>query len=130
VSKVRTEIKGVRGGNKQLWLKLNRGKVLDYYHENGLKATLVEFNLRASTFERFLDRKELNLDKLTKVDRALYISKTSIEMSREASRRVSEVEGKVEAMKPVIQVVYALGQAMRMAASLSGSTDLLKSGKK
>jgi len=51
---VEPKVKGLNGGQKNLWLRKsqNRVLVLSYYFENGLAATCLRFALKEETFRR------------------------------------------------------------------------------
>lgn len=51
---MRTELIGMNGGRKNLWINNHKKEILEYYAEHGLYSTLIEFNLQYDTFERFL----------------------------------------------------------------------------
>jgi hypothetical protein len=81
--------------------------------------------MKPNTLERFLTRREVNYEKLTKSDRSLLISQTAVELARESAQRVSHCERRLDTIEPVIQVVYALSQVLRMVERLPLPTDLI-----
>lgn len=51
---MRSELVGLNGGRKNLWIKNHKQEILEYYCERGLYLTLTEFNLQYDTFDRFI----------------------------------------------------------------------------
>lgn len=50
---MRPELKNMKGGTKQLYLRLHRSEVERYYFRYGPELTMREFNLKEDTLERF-----------------------------------------------------------------------------
>lgn len=48
---MRTDVVGLKGGAKQLWLKLHKREVLDYYLLHDIAATCEEFNMGILTVQ-------------------------------------------------------------------------------
>lgn len=111
-------LKGLSGGRKEMWLRENRQLVMNYFMEHGREATLERFMMEEDTLDRFLHRDEIHIDNYSKAERAVYISQTAIDMARESARRCTELEARLAALTPVVQVVYALSKALQMAAAL------------
>lgn len=121
---------GLSGGGKQLWLKQHRTEVLAYLSQNGPEATREQFLLKEDTLERFLTRREVDFDKMTKADRALAVSLTSIEMSRDNKQEISQLRQRLEVIEPAYQVMLAMGVALKAIERLPGVTDFLPSEEK
>jgi hypothetical protein len=105
---MRAELQGLNGGSKQFWLQTHRKEVEQYYFQHGPDATLVEFNMRQATLERFLARKgnDDRINRLSEADR--WVLRVTNEGIRETKRRVSELESWRVEVEPVI----AMGKAL------------------
>lgn len=68
---MRADIAGMKGGQKQFWLKCHRPEVLNFYNARGLEATLIEFNMAPDTLERFLAGSSVDRDRMTKAEARL-----------------------------------------------------------
>lgn len=122
-------VKGLRGGNKQMWLRTNRGEVEQYYHQNGPDATLKRFNMREDTLKRFFARRgdEIRITKLSENDR--YVMRVAMEGIREVKRRVSDLEEWKAEIEPIIQVgrgiISTLGSGYIQSQKIQGKKDPL-----
>lgn len=119
---------GLSGGSKQLWLRQHRSEIMTYYSEHGPEATKQQFVMKEDTFQRFLVQRQIKYGKMTKADRALAVSLTSIEMSRDNRRELSQLKQHVEALEPAYQAMVAMGIALKMTERLPGVVDFLPSG--
>lgn len=111
---MRDEVKGLKGGKKQFWLRVHRKEVENYYSAYGPEATMSEFNISADTLERFFQRKngEINMAKLSEADR--WVLTLSQEGLRELKGRVKNLEDWQQEMIPI----FELGK--NIASTLSG----------
>lgn len=105
---MRPELAGMKRGTKQMWLRVNRRQVENFYMVHGPEATMAEFNMMPATLERFFSRKneDIRLNRLSENDR--WVLKAAMEHDRAISRRVSELERWKEEVTPIINVVQAL----------------------
>lgn len=111
-------LRDLSGGKKQMWLRGNRQKVLEFYYANGEEATKKEFRLTHDTLNAFLNRPSVDYNKMTESKRALYIAQTAVDTARENTRRVFEVQEELRKIYPYVQFVYALSQLLRAAQVL------------
>jgi hypothetical protein len=103
---------GLSGGLKGQFLKQHRAEILSFYHQNGPDATLIRFNMRQNTLEVFLSGKSYNPESMTEAQRALEISKTSIEMSRANARQIAGLSEKYDELSPLLEIVKGVTRAM------------------
>lgn len=105
---MRPELKGMKAGDKRMWLRLHRKEVENFYFANGREATLKEFNMMPATLDRFFARKneDVRINRLSENDRWVY--KAAMEVHREDSRRISKLEDWRDETEPII----ALGRAI------------------
>lgn len=127
---VHPEVIGLNGGAKQFWLRHHRKEVENYYHAYGPDATLVRFNMKQDTLQRFFERasEDIRLLKLSESDRwVLRVCKAG---QRELERRVSDLEIWRSEIEPVIQVgrgiIATLEQSRIQSRKLPQNDDLLR----
>lgn len=99
---------GLNGGRKQFWLRVHRGDVLEYLGQHGVEATKAYFQLGDATYERFLRAREVKIEGLSTSERALMISKHSIELSRATKQELRELAERVAELEPVVAVGRAV----------------------
>jgi len=105
---MRSELSGLKGGKKQIWLRLHRKEVEAFYYAHGAEATLAEFNMSQTTLEDFFKRK--NTDerntRLSQADR--YIMEYARQSAAEVRARVRVLEDWRAEVTPIIEVGRAL----------------------
>jgi hypothetical protein len=105
---MRAELVGLKGGKKQLWLRLNRKQVDAFYLEHGPDATRAEYGLTGNTLERYLDRSRHDsiVNKLSQADK--WILEIARAGDAEVRGRVRDLEDWREQVQPVIDVGRSL----------------------
>jgi hypothetical protein len=105
---MREDLKGLKGGLKQHWLRMHRPEVTEFLNKNGRESALVEYNLRPATLDRFLENidKYIKLDKFSEADRM--VLRLSQEKDRELAGRIRKLEEEMAEARPAISVVKAL----------------------
>lgn len=91
----------MKGGTKQLWLRNNRQRVLDFYREAGKDETLIKFNMTESTFERFLGSNKEPVY-YTKADRAFIMAETARVAANECKSEVVNLRRQLEGFEVAV----------------------------
>ena len=113
-----SRVEGLSGGDKQLWLRIHRDEVLEYYHKHGPDDCMTRFNMREYTLRNFLISKPINYESFTKVDRALMKADQAIEAFYECRRRINDIEAELEETLPMVQIAYGFLDAIARATPI------------
>jgi len=126
---MRSELIGLKGGNKQKYLREHHVEVKQHYFEHGAEATRKEFNLKPDTLERVLklDGYYMRLNKWSQSDKEVY--RTVMEIRRDDTRRITRLEEKVTEFEPVIEfgrgIIRTLGQLQSQGQKIKSLEDPL-----
>ena len=129
-AEVHPGVAGLSGGKKQFWLRCNRKEVENFYGAFGPDDTLIRFNLKQDTLQRFFERqvRDLRLNKLSEADR--WVMRVCNEGIRECKRRLADLEDWQAKVEPVIQVgqgiIATLNQLQSESQQLPPKTDTLR----
>lgn len=65
------ELAGIKGGEKELWIRQNKTEILEYYDKNGIEATKNRYLLKSETLEALLGngRRQPFVQPFTKMDK-------------------------------------------------------------
>lgn len=124
---MRLELRGLKAGPKQKWLRLHRSEVERYYFRYGPELTMAEFNLKQDTLERFLKRKgdDERITRLSENDK--WVLRIANEGLRDVKRRLLVVEEFIEDATPVIELGRSIIKvAVGSIETKVGKTPLLK----
>lgn len=105
---MRPDLKGMKGGQKQFWLRVHRSEVEKYYHANGPEATMEEFCMSQATLERFWNRRgqDIQRNKWSQSDKEVYqVLMEGIRVERGRIRKLEEWRADVD---PFIQSARSL----------------------
>lgn len=112
-------LEGLSGGQKQKWLRENRGVVLAFMQDHSDVETMQHFRMSRYTYESFLAKGSKRPDDgMSRAERALLIAQNSNDRVVEVNHRLAKLERKLDMLTPAIKVIYGLSAVLKMAESL------------
>lgn len=89
------EYAGLKGGQKQMWLRQHRDEILEYMAKHNKGATMLKFGIaHPGTLDRLVKRETESEEKPTRFEvmKARGLAETSLEMSRESQRELRDLK--------------------------------------
>lgn len=130
--------KGLRGGKKQMWLRVNRDLVMRYCEQFGAEDTCEHFNMQRETLDKLYKQKNKEVP-FTKADRAMALAEIAKAASLETKKEVkllrkdfSEFQDNVarqvakKVLVPWIQAAVKVSEELEHQDKLDGKKDDFK----
>lgn len=84
--------KGVNGGKKQHFLRVNRAEILAHAEKYGEASTMLKYNIKKSTWDSFINRADAVNRKMSRADKATLRAEIAEQGLREVKRDVNELK--------------------------------------
>jgi hypothetical protein len=100
---MRSELHGLKGGEKQQWLRLHHEEVIAYYEAHGELATRERFNIvKEEAWQHVLDTRSVHSPGLTKADRAIARAEITEAGVRELTQEIRELKEQYGKFVPLV----------------------------